>query len=163
MGSEGSVNRRALGLVAILTSLVVGACAPVGSGAGPSANAPVAPQGPKKVVTAIHGVLKFVPSSLNAGGGGRIDGNTEVNGLTSAGLVVQASNGTWQPYLAEQVPSSDNGMWKVQANGSSTTDWKLREGAAWHDGVPLTSEDYVFSSRLDQDKEMPWLVDKVYQ
>jgi peptide/nickel transport system substrate-binding protein len=34
------------------------------------------------------------------------------------------------------------------------TTWRIREGARWHDGVPFTTEDLLFSVRVGDDKEL---------
>lgn len=149
--------------VLIAVAVLVAACGPGAATTSSPSSGSQQPAAPKRVTTAISGVPKFVPSSLNAGGGGRIDGNTELNGLTSAGLVVQQADGKWVPHVAEAVPTTDNGMWRVLADGRMETTYRIRDNAFWHDGQPIRADDYVFTSRLDQDKDMPWLVDRVYQ
>ncbi len=154
---------RLLTLVALVLALGVASCAPAASTPSSQRTGAEAPSSaPKRLVTAIRGVVKFVPASLNAGGGGRIDGNAELNGLTSAGLVLQNAEGKWVPHMAESIPTTDNGLWKVFPDGRMETTYKIRADAYWHDGTPVTADDYVFSARLDQDKDMPWLVDRVY-
>ena len=59
------------------------------------------------------------------------------------------------PVLAEAIPSFENGLWKVFPDGQMETTWKIREGARWHDGTPFTSGDVLFTSKLEQDKELP--------
>lgn len=145
----------------IIAALIAGCASPqVGAGTQGSAERISAP---KRVVTAIRGNPKFVPSSLNAGGGGRIDGNSELSGLTSSGLSLEHPNGQRVPLIAEAVPTTDNGLWRLFPDGRMETSWKIREGASWHDGTPVTAQDYVFTARLDQDTEMPWLVNRIYR
>lgn len=149
--------------ISIAIALFAAACASPQAGVGGQSTG-TQPSTPKRVVTAIRGVVKFVPTSLNAGGGGRIDGNTEINGLANAGLsTTVAPDSHYEPQLAEALPSVENGLWKVLASGSMETTWKIRQGASWHDGTPITGADYVFTSLLAQDREMPWLPDKEYR
>lgn len=153
-----------LAIVSLAMALFAAACAPPQAGSGGPAGAPAASAAPKRVVTAIRGVVKFVPTSLNAGGGGRIDGNTEINGLANAGLSTTAApDSHYEPQLAEALPSVDNGLWRVLADGKMETTWKIRQGAAWHDGAPITGADFVFTSILAQDRDMPWLPDREYR
>ncbi len=57
-------------------------------------------------------------------------------GLVFSGLVRLGPGTTYQPDLAESWSSNDTG-----------TAWtfRIREGAAWHDGVPVTADDVVFT------------------
>src|SRR5581483_6465431 len=46
----------------------------------------------------------------------------------------------------------ENGQWKVQADGTMVTTWKIRGNALWHDGVPFTSDDLLFTAQVQRDK-----------
>ncbi len=46
----------------------------------------------------------------------------------------------WEPQLATNVPTMENGDVKVNGTTMDVT-WKLRHGVKWHDGVPFTSKD----------------------
>jgi peptide/nickel transport system substrate-binding protein len=35
------------------------------------------------------------------------------------------------------------------------TIWKIRQDARWHDGTPLTADDFVFTTTVDQDRDLP--------
>jgi peptide/nickel transport system substrate-binding protein len=43
--------------------------------------------------------------------------------------------------------------WKVFPDGSMDTTYVLRPGLTWHDGAPLTANDFVFASRLYSDPQ----------
>ena len=67
--------------------------------------------------------------------------------LEAASLVLEPlarydEKGNMVPYLAESVPTVENGG--VSADLQSIT-WKLKEGLKWSDGSALTSEDVKFS------------------
>src|SRR5438132_1296515 len=38
----------------------------------------------------------------------------------------------------------------------------LPSGTAWHDGIPLTGHDLVFTAQLARDKSMPWIVEQAW-
>ena len=46
------------------------------------------------------------------------------------------------PVLAAVIPSKENGL--VGADGRSVT-WKIKLGVKWHDGMPLTADDLIFT------------------
>ena len=58
------------------------------------------------------------------------------------------------PQLATEIPSIENGTWKVNADGSMDMTWKLHSGVVWHDGAPFTSDDLMFGLALHKDPEM---------
>jgi peptide/nickel transport system substrate-binding protein len=72
-----------------------------------------------------------------------------------SGLVVTDPTGAMQPLLAEAVPTTDNGLWKLSPDGKMETTLKIRPGAAWHDGAPLTADDFVWSFKVLNDRELP--------
>ena len=69
-------------------------------------------------------------------------------------LVVQDSRDAWIGRLAEQI-SVDNGTWRLNADGTMDTIWKLHPNVKWHDGTPFTSEDMMFTYTLFKDPELP--------
>jgi peptide/nickel transport system substrate-binding protein len=61
------------------------------------------------------------------------------------------------PYaeLATELPSVEKGTWKLNADGTMETTWKLRPNIKWHDGVPFTASDLVFWLTVLKDDSMP--------
>jgi len=57
------------------------------------------------------------------------------------------------PYLAEAVPSLNTETWRVFPDGRMETTYRLRPNLVWHDGQPLTSEDFVFGARVFMTQE----------
>ena len=53
-----------------------------------------------------------------------------------------------RPYLSESLPQLNTDTWRVFSDGRMETVHKLRPGLTWHDGAPLTAEDFVFSWRV---------------
>jgi peptide/nickel transport system substrate-binding protein len=74
--------------------------------------------------------------------------------LVHAGLTVRGEQRIRHPSLAEAVPSLENGLWRLLPDGRMETTWRIRDGARWHDGAPLTAEDVLFSLELGRDREM---------
>src|SRR5207245_2828594 len=79
-----------------------------------------------------------------------------------AGLVAEDSVGARFPQLAEALPSTETGTWRVLPDGTMETTWRLREGACWHDGHPLTSDDLVFTAGVVQERDYTFLRETVF-
>jgi len=101
---------------------------------------------------------KFTPA--RRGGGGELkvlwwQGPTILNPHLSIGvkdgdgsrifyepLISFDPEGNYIPVLAAEVPTLQNGG--VARDGLSVT-WKLKKNVQWHDGKPLTADDFVFT------------------
>lgn len=59
------------------------------------------------------------------------------------------------PTIAEKQPSLKDGDWKVNPDGSMQVTWKLRRGFTWHDGKPVTAEDYIWAWRVNMHPDFP--------
>ena len=68
--------------------------------------------------------------------------DVEAASLVLEPLAVYDETGAMIPWLAEALPSVENGT--VEEDYSSIT-WRLREGLLWSDGTPLTSDDVKFT------------------
>ena len=68
--------------------------------------------------------------------------DADISSLVFSGLVRLGPDGTPEPDLAER--------WEVTGNGQSYV-FHLREGIAWQDGEPFTSDDVVFTFRAIAD------------
>jgi peptide/nickel transport system substrate-binding protein len=68
--------------------------------------------------------------------------------LFNAQLAILDGRGEPRAYLADALPQLSTDTWRVLPNGHMETTWKLRPNLTWHDGVPLTAEDFVFSWRV---------------
>ena len=92
---------------------------------------------------------------LGGGSGGRVPGIDALEQVVGGSLAVRSDKGILVARLAEAVPTIENGLWKVFPDGHMETTWKIRDGVRWHDGTPMTSDDFVFSSIIEQDKDLP--------
>jgi len=66
----------------------------------------------------------------------------------NADLVLLDDRGLPQPYLAEALPTLGSDTWRVFPDGRMETTYRLRPDLSWHDGVPLTTDDFVFSLQV---------------
>lgn len=72
-----------------------------------------------------------------------------------ASLTVYNLQGELEARLAEKVPALRDGDWLSFPDGRMEVTWKLRKDAVWHDGAPLTAEDFVFGFQARMDPELP--------
>lgn len=68
--------------------------------------------------------------------------------LFNAGLALKDERDVYHPYLAETLPELNTAGWQVFPDGRMETSYRLRPNLVWHDGEPLSAEDFVFSWRV---------------
>jgi peptide/nickel transport system substrate-binding protein len=90
---------------------------------------------------------------------GAADTKENVMGLFNIGLTYFDSNGFLRPGLATEIPTEENGRLKVFRDASGTVVrqevlWTIREDAYWSDGRPITSDDAVFTFKVQNTPEM---------
>jgi peptide/nickel transport system substrate-binding protein len=145
-------------LVAI-ASLVVSACSsgspttrtdsvPARSDPSGSAAQPTAPRIDRTLVMMSSGepasfaTKQIVPSGAATGKG------TEAKVVLNAALAFLDERGLPYPVLAESLPQLNSGDWRVFPDGKMETIYHLKPNLTWHDGQPLTAEDFVFAWRV---------------
>ena len=77
--------------------------------------------------------------------------------LFNAALFLEDEREVPRPYLAEALPRLDTETWRVFPDGRMETTYRLRPGLTWHDGHPLTGEDFVFAWRIFTDPDLAGL------
>src|SRR5579871_3389479 len=82
--------------------------------------------------------------------------------LIGAGLSAADGGGGRVPLLAEAIPSLDNGLWTVAEDGTMVTTFHLRPNARWHDGTPITADDFVLSLQVGREGRVPALRSAAY-
>jgi ABC-type transport system substrate-binding protein len=110
---------------------------------------------PKRVTAIVRG---DVPTLL-PGARGAIPGVEELEVLVTVGLTTGQGRG--EPFvarLAETLPTTENGLWTLLPDGRMEVTWKLRGDVVWHDGNPITADDVLFTTTVQQDQRLP-LVD----
>ncbi len=142
-----------LGIIAVLA-----ACAaptpPSARNAASTGGAPAAPSGPRRLVAAVMGEPTSASSRISIGVA-NVPGVDVLEELVNSGLVTADNQGTTISRLAEAIPSVENGLWTVRPDGQMDTTWRIREGAVWHDGAPVTSADLLFTLEVARDRELP--------
>jgi peptide/nickel transport system substrate-binding protein len=53
-----------------------------------------------------------------------------------------------QPMLAEALPELNTDTWRVFPDGRMETTYRLKPNLTWHDGTPLSAEDFVFGYQV---------------
>jgi peptide/nickel transport system substrate-binding protein len=74
----------------------------------------------------------------------------------NAGLAATDGQTQPRPVLAERLPELNSESWRVFADGTMETTYRLRAGLTWHDGQPLTAEDFVFAWRVYRTPSLPF-------
>lgn len=74
--------------------------------------------------------------------------------IFNADLTLTDVQGNENPDLAEALPLLKTSTWQVFSDGRMETTWKLQPGLTWHDGQPLTAEDFLFALRVYQAPEL---------
>jgi len=131
----------------LVGSLMLSACGrPDGAGGGGSAQTP--PQMPQRtlIMAADRLPVDFAGKGI-AGGLGSTSGTSEniPQNIFNATLVLADERGRPSPYLAESLPQLNTDTWRIFPDGTMETTYRLRPNAVWHDGQPLTAEDFTFS------------------
>jgi peptide/nickel transport system substrate-binding protein len=102
------------------------------------------------------------------GTSGSVPGLGELYQLLGGALTYLDADSVRHPWLAEAVPSVENGLWKVSPDGRMETTWRIKPGTKWQDGTPLTSADLQFTVDVYRDRDIgivtargPQLIDEV--
>ncbi len=66
----------------------------------------------------------------------------------NAGLSIIDDHDQPRPYLAETLPVLNTDTWKVNADGTMETTYRLRPNLTWHDGAPLAADDFAFAWKV---------------
>ncbi|MEA2640753.1 MAG: peptide/nickel transport system substrate-binding protein [Chloroflexota bacterium] len=143
--------------VIVVLSFLAVACAPQKAGGLDATPAQQKAAAPKRIVAAIMGNANTVVNKMNPAN--YVAGIDTLQLLTVGFLVRNDRSGNPVPQLAQDVPSLQNGLWKLLPDGGMETTWKLRPNATWHDGTPMTAEDLAFTYAIARDAEIPTLFD----
>jgi peptide/nickel transport system substrate-binding protein len=145
-------RRTTAGWLSVILLLAGGCAAPTAPASeGRSSQAVPVRVTPKRVTASI---LSDPPSLYPLLNPSSIRGTEVISELANSGLAVVDNQGSLRAQLAEAVPSVDNGLWRVNPDGSAETTWRLRDGILWHDGTPFTSADLVFTASVLRDREI---------
>ncbi len=148
----GILTRSRLLLLALVIAVCGCATPPAGRSGGVAGQPGGQPAAPKRVVVTI---MDDPPSLSDKLSPPSIRGVDALEELVHVGLVTLNNDGFLTPRLAEDVPTLENGLWKVLPDGRMETTWRIREGVTWHDGTPFTAADIEFTARVARDRELP--------
>jgi peptide/nickel transport system substrate-binding protein len=134
--------------------LVLGACSPtVTPAVQPQSQAPQSEPAVQKTLTI---AIDREPSDFYGFAGSMVGGGVaNVPPIALDGLVVMNGKGEYQPQLAVEQISVERGTWRVNADGTMDTTWKIKPNVKWHDGRPFTAEDMVFTLAVRKDPDTP--------
>lgn len=140
-------------LIAVMAALALSACAAPRPLVRESEGAVAVPAAKKQLAAAIQIDLPSMSSRLSS----PLPGAGEMESFANASLARADINDVLQPVMAETVPTVENGLWKLAPDGRMEMTWRIKEGARWHDGTPLTTDDLLFTSKVGQDKEVSFV------
>ncbi len=94
------------------------------------------------------------PDTLVPGLGGSLAVSGEIQQALWGGGVRWSDQWKLVPIQAKEVPTLENGQWKLLPNGKMQLTWHLRP-LKWHDGVPVDAQDFVFTHRAIMNDKVP--------
>ncbi len=130
-----------------------GACAAPAAPGGPAPNAPASGQqhSSKTLVVAIHdepGSLNLHPFTQPG------QATYMIKRFVNAQLTYLDDQAAPHPYLAEALPQLSSDTWKVFPDGRMETTWKLKPNIVWHDGMPLSAQDFLLTWKVYSTPEL---------
>ncbi len=139
-------HRSARQLALLVLWLLLAACAPTTKSDGQSpATAPQSARATRPLVI----IIAAEPAALHwkplVRGGVNLDTPKR---LFNANLALLDERRTPHPYLVDAFPQLNGPDWRVQPDGRMETTYRLRPNLTWHDGTPLSAQDFVFGWRM---------------
>lgn len=150
-----------LGLLGVALGVLLAGCATSTSTSPSDSGAAPRPARTKRITAALLGEPAIPSDQYNPGRG--TPGLEDLEELLNVALAHADVQGQLHPVLAEAVPTTENGLWKVFPDGRMELTWKIRPNAQWHDGAPFTAADIVFTAQVSQDRDLPIRVNPVWR
>src|SRR5579871_2032929 len=150
-----ALARCLLGIMVVALAMACAAPASPGSSNAGQVVSPAASPAAKTLTIGVQreptdlGVLFGQGTATTAGGAG------SVKLIPHDKLAVEMELDTWRPQLAPALPSIEDGSWRVNADGTMDTTWRIHPNVLWHDGTPFTSDDLMFSFQVFMDPDLP--------
>jgi peptide/nickel transport system substrate-binding protein len=131
-------------LLALFTLLALAGCGPPGRTAGEAgAGTRAEPARPLIIIVRVEPASLAARSLQQAGTSLHVPRR-----MFNALLAVIDDRGLPRPDLAESLPQLNSDSWRVLPEGRMETTYRLKPNLTWHDGTPLSAEDFVFSWRV---------------
>jgi peptide/nickel transport system substrate-binding protein len=73
--------------------------------------------------------------------------------LFNAKIALDDDHGAFRPFLVEGLPRLNTDTWRLLPDGRMETTYRLKPGLVWHDGNPLTPQDFAFSWQVYATRE----------
>jgi peptide/nickel transport system substrate-binding protein len=137
-------------LAGVLFAALTVACSIAPAGRPSSTSEQPRPPGPTRILVFAH---RYEPTNLLPKVQQSNNPSTTTR-LFSAALALIDDRGAVRPYLAESTPQLNTDSWRVLADGRMETTYRLRPGLTWHDGTPLTADDFVFALQVYKEREL---------
>ncbi len=137
--------------IALATSACSGVAGPRSAAGGDAPEGRAGGQQPQMLVTAVRPEPVSLASKPLRATGSAADYTVR---LFNAELALLDARDTARPYLAAALPQLNTDSWRVFPDGRMETTYPLRPNLAWHDGAPLTAEDFVFAWQVYTDPEL---------
>jgi peptide/nickel transport system substrate-binding protein len=135
--------------VFVLVPLMLAACAPDKQGAGLDGEHRSAPPAIQRTLVMISaGELPSFSERIMLPSGPAVTTRSGGNEVLNAKLAFRDERGVPFPVLAEGLPALNTATWQVFPDGKMETSYRLKPNLTWHDGQPLTAEDFAFAWRL---------------
>ncbi|HEY3118865.1 MAG TPA: ABC transporter substrate-binding protein, partial [Chloroflexota bacterium] len=138
------MNQQLVRVAAFLLMASEVGCSPAGAVPSSPAGGAAAP-GPQPTIVLVS---RGDPASLATRPFVANVGTFQLTRVFNATLSFKDEQQAANPYLAESLPRLNTGSWTVTPDGRMTTTWQLRPNLTWHDGAPLTADDFVFASQV---------------
>jgi peptide/nickel transport system substrate-binding protein len=95
------------------------------------------------------------PAHLFPGFLGNLSANSDVEGPMWCDLVKLDDQWKYYPDVAVKIPSLKDGDWQLLPNKKMKVTFKLKQTYKWHDGKPVTAEDFVWTFRMRKNPLTP--------
>ncbi len=129
--------------VVSLAALII-ACTPATPGTSTVVAPPSQPASQRTLVVA----LRVEPASLLLRPPREVFFFVDYLMMFNADIAAVDDHGARLPYLVESLPQVNSDSWQVFADGRMRTIYRLRPNLTWHDGTPLSAEDFVFGYQV---------------
>jgi peptide/nickel transport system substrate-binding protein len=109
---------------------------------------------PQALKTLTIGLQRGLPQFGGFAGLSIATSATNVTPIVQDALTYMDYDRVHHPLMAVEIPSIDTGSWRIAADGTMETTWRLKPNIKWHDGSPLTVDDLVFSFAIAKDRDL---------
>jgi len=81
--------------------------------------------------------------------------STVISTLIFADAVGLTEQWKYFPVIAQKIPNLKDGDWKLLPGNKMQVTWKLKKGFTWHDGKPVTAQDWIWAWRVNLHPDYP--------